>query len=470
MGVYVVDETDRTNVATNPQGIIASGYTNAYGWQPRWFGGGGGNGTRSQIDVTGQAPASNITTAQRKTWTVSPTGNGDTGFAFAAVTTTSGVLTTRFAITPGQTVTASVWLRMSSSSTYTFQQRLTFYDVATGGTALATTTATAPVAGGGGWVRVSVTATAPAGATFFQFFTDPLTSAPVWQPGDMLDGTGVLIETTDNVGTFFDGNTPDAGTVDYAWTGTANASTSTRRADAVVTLPGVAAIYVDEMKVWPTVTPLPAALGAYTFDDTSADVAAGISRDTSGNGRDILAGATAAKRRDPGHESQYAAHLALNVAGAASGNPVAPFATPSRTFTFWHWNAAVPSAQELIGFTAGTTQDFILWVTIGGSAGRYQVSYRRTSGSANYGTLYDAPAQNVWLHHAIVFDDATLQVRAYINGVLGAQDQSTGPVKVASTDFWVDRTSKDLIVDTVRFYDVALTPAQIAEDMALTAP
>jgi hypothetical protein len=37
-----------------------------------------------------------------------------------------------------------------------------------------------------------------------------------------------IIETTSTyTGTFFDGNTPDAGGTDYAWTGTANASTST---------------------------------------------------------------------------------------------------------------------------------------------------------------------------------------------------------------------------------------------------
>jgi hypothetical protein len=50
----------------------------------------------------------------------------------------------------------------------------------------------------------------------------------VWQPGDTLDGDALSIRTGPTaLPTFFDGNTPSGASTFYAWTGTADASTST---------------------------------------------------------------------------------------------------------------------------------------------------------------------------------------------------------------------------------------------------
>lgn len=106
---------------------------------------------------------------------------------------------------------------------------------------------------GGLWVRVStgtqaltLSLIAGLGAIANQSFTATTTwqfiqTASVTATGTtaqlVITGAGVsanvfvdsaIIETTANwTSSFFDGNTPDAGNTDYAWTGTANASTST---------------------------------------------------------------------------------------------------------------------------------------------------------------------------------------------------------------------------------------------------
>jgi hypothetical protein len=50
----------------------------------------------------------------------------------------------------------------------------------------------------------------------------------------------VIVELASTYTGYFDGNTPDAGGVDYAWTGTANASTSTATGTTTVTFADIA--------------------------------------------------------------------------------------------------------------------------------------------------------------------------------------------------------------------------------------
>lgn len=79
----------------------------------------------------------------------------------------------------------------------------------------------APVAGQ--WVRVSATFTVPAGAYRMCFVIDFDGSTPVWQAGDTLDSTGLMVTSGSTLYNYADGNTPG-----WTWTGTPNASTSAR--------------------------------------------------------------------------------------------------------------------------------------------------------------------------------------------------------------------------------------------------
>ena len=123
----------------------------------------------------------------------------------------------------------------------------------------------------GMWVRVStgtqaltmsllagigaISTTSFTATTTWQFIQTPTITATGTSAQISLDGAGVsanvfvdsaIIETTSTyTETFFDGNTPDAGGVDYAWTGTANASTSTATANPLPPIYRVAGISHD---------------------------------------------------------------------------------------------------------------------------------------------------------------------------------------------------------------------------------
>jgi len=183
-------------------------------WAGRWFGGGGGAGTHENVasgsGITG-GPAGYL----RKTWTVSPTGNGDTGFQ-----------SLRRPITAGVTYTASAWLRISNATGKPHNVTLAWYDAAN---ALVGSDFNAGVSLTSGiWFKTSITATAPVGATQIIMIFDIDGSTPVWAVGETADLSGVLLEASPVLGTYFDGSTPGADDFINSWTGTANASASVR--------------------------------------------------------------------------------------------------------------------------------------------------------------------------------------------------------------------------------------------------
>lgn len=98
----------RSNLALNPRCIIDAGADQA-GWTAsRWAGSGGAATNTRGVAVTGH-PAG-ITTAMQKLWTKAPTGNGDTGLDLRKNATDY------WPVTPGQTVSASIWVRATSST------------------------------------------------------------------------------------------------------------------------------------------------------------------------------------------------------------------------------------------------------------------------------------------------------------------------------------------------------------------
>ena len=209
----------RTNRATNPAAVE----TGATGWVTSRAFGTGGNGTYGW--ATGQVgPTPDTTTVRRKTWTTAPTNNTASGFN---VTDTS---TTYFPVTPGDTITVSAYLRVTSATSKPMQIAVAYYDrtAYTGAVFIGSTNGPPVIGQPGIWQRVSYTGEIPAGAYGVRVIPDVNSgTTDLWQVGDVLDCTGLLIETGPPM-PYFDGATPDTLPFhDYAWTGTPHASTAT---------------------------------------------------------------------------------------------------------------------------------------------------------------------------------------------------------------------------------------------------
>lgn len=85
------------------------------------------------------------------------------------------------------------------------------------------------------WTRYSMSKQAPAGAATVEVsWTCNQASTGATYYSDAF-----MVEQTSTLGTYFDGATPDAGGWDYAWTGTAHASTSTATFNALEYIPPV---------------------------------------------------------------------------------------------------------------------------------------------------------------------------------------------------------------------------------------
>lgn len=105
-------------------------------------------------------------------------------------------------LTAGATHTVSVYMRSTSARTVEFAGR-TFSLPGFGWVRL-----TGQVTGDGGPLVLTITGTGQA-------------------DGEVIDVARALVEESNTLGTYFDGSTPDAGGVTYAWTGDEDASTST---------------------------------------------------------------------------------------------------------------------------------------------------------------------------------------------------------------------------------------------------
>lgn len=219
--------TVRTNLSVDPAATANIGAGSTLRWSPQWYGSGGA-GTTSVI--TGQTgPVSGLTTAMRKTWTTVGSAALDISYNF------SGSGTSGYPVTAGTTYAVSMYYRTSWSNIGSTQSNngiyFTWYNSA--GTLLSSTSGTSvPHVGANVWTRVSSVQTAPANAAYVsiahQFYTSILPSI-----GSTFDGTGLLVETSSVVGDYFDGSFNPAGDFSYAWTNTANASTSIQRGATV---------------------------------------------------------------------------------------------------------------------------------------------------------------------------------------------------------------------------------------------
>lgn len=213
--------------------------TDALGWDYAWSG--TANASISTAACAATTVRTNlITNPSFEANTTGWTANGATatrvtteavrGTASAQVAVTSvygNIFSDKFPITASATYTASGYIKAAAGVTVEF--RLFEYD--SSNASIGTNTFVA-VNGNGAWQRVSVTRTMLSnGATAAIRIAG--TAAGVTFYAD-----GVLLELGSTVGDFFDGSFSPAGDFSYAWTGTANASTSIQRGATVASWAG----------------------------------------------------------------------------------------------------------------------------------------------------------------------------------------------------------------------------------------
>lgn len=220
-----------TNVVANP-----SFQTNATGW----------------VSSTGSATAARSTAMA-----------GFAGNACLAVTATATAVIGFFPqsnayfvpVVTGEEYTLSFYARASVAG----QSAVATIRFATAAFAsLGDTTGTAVPLSTTGWTRVTVTATAPATAAKMAGWG---ASSGTFTTGQILYIDAIMLTAGPTLFDYFDGSTADTGFIAYAWTGTADASASTRtyvpNSDAMIWQPGVTG--------WDYVEPLIQATGLRLF-------------------------------------------------------------------------------------------------------------------------------------------------------------------------------------------------------------
>lgn len=162
-------------------------------------------------------------------------GQSNAGSAFGRLTFTGTIGTTGHVYsntTSGDTTTAGAvesaqwWVR--SSKTQRVAASIQWLNGTTGNGAI---TGPEVVLSANTWTLVTVTGTAPASSTGWgpYVFSVAGTGYSSWVSGDTFDADCLLmVDGSLPTGGYFDGATPDTGLYDYSWTGTANASTSTK--------------------------------------------------------------------------------------------------------------------------------------------------------------------------------------------------------------------------------------------------
>ncbi|WIA98027.1 hypothetical protein [Curtobacterium sp. MCBA15_004] len=197
----------RTNRATVPSALSTTNPSaGGAGWNPRWFGGSANQGTNTVVSGAYDGPVAGLTSYARKTWTQI------SGVAYDCAWSHTAGGTSALAVTPGALISISSYIRpsrsQSSSGTGYTNTRMAVQWLDSTGTQLSTALGPTPDAMvAGQWTRFTYSGTVPAGAAYLSVFTQVYLD--LWQVGDTLDGTGLLIENA-VLGAYFDGDTPGA--------------------------------------------------------------------------------------------------------------------------------------------------------------------------------------------------------------------------------------------------------------------
>ena len=175
-----------------------------------------------EVDTAGWTWA-NFTTLSR-----SPADAFSGAFSLQAVATSNDItngVSYEASVVPNQTLTASAYVKNVVGATRDHRIEFQFFDSI--GTILSNpVSAAVSVTAGGPFQRLSLTATAPANAAFYRMRVLYQRTNAVIGNTTLVDA--VLIEETNTLTSYFDGNTTPS-TYFYEWTGTANDSTSNER-------------------------------------------------------------------------------------------------------------------------------------------------------------------------------------------------------------------------------------------------
>lgn len=187
-----------TNLAINP-----SVETNGTGWTNRWYGS-GGSGTLALSAAAAQSGSMGY----RKTWTVAG-GGQDIGMSYVI----SG-------LSASKTYSFSAYVRDSLAAGQ--RPMLEWRDGA--GTKIGSTIMGTEVATGANtWRRLTMTETAPANTSSALFIWGPypMSGTPTSTVGRTVDFDSLMVTESSSVATYADGSSAN-----WAWNGTAHASTS----------------------------------------------------------------------------------------------------------------------------------------------------------------------------------------------------------------------------------------------------
>lgn len=197
----------RTNRATNPQvAVNATGYAAIAGT----------GGTASGARATGAGYPNNAPGYFRTSWTVATTA------------VSGGVQYTQTGLAASTQYSHTVWVRSSKAQTVRLTAQYQTSAAANVGSAAVGSNV---VLAANTWTAVSVVgATSGAAVDRVVLQVQATTGGSYWASGDWLDAGAVLVETGNTAGSYFDGSYTNAAGVMYAWTGTAQASTSTATA------------------------------------------------------------------------------------------------------------------------------------------------------------------------------------------------------------------------------------------------
>lgn len=193
----------RTNLATNP-----SAGTNAtnYAAVP-------GTGGTAAVAWNSGAGYQNIPGYPRVTWSVATTA------------VSGGISYTGSGLSANTQYATQMWVRCSKAQTVNL--KVDFRDASN--TIVNTVTGANVALTANTWTQLSVVGTSGAAVTNAVFTAQAATGGSNWAVNDWFDGEAICIEQASTVGTYFDGGFVNANSVMYAWTGTANASTSTAK-------------------------------------------------------------------------------------------------------------------------------------------------------------------------------------------------------------------------------------------------
>lgn len=197
-----------TNLFTNPRPGASSG---------GWGAGTGLGGTSASSTIAGAGgPAGD--SARRVTWSVAPTNFG--GLIFAANSTAP------VAVTAGTVCSAAGWTRPSKNQQFT--ARVTFFADSTYTTTVSAVDSSPIFAPANVWTEIKIeNLTVPATANNARFAVAQHASGTLWAAGDTHDVQAATIVAASSLPKPFHGGMTSDATYSYAWTGTADASTST---------------------------------------------------------------------------------------------------------------------------------------------------------------------------------------------------------------------------------------------------